>query len=390
MSSERFLSKKVQTIPPSGIRKFFDLANQMEGVVSLGVGEPDFDTPWHIRAEAIYAIESGRTHYTGNRGLDKLRKEICNYYHRRFGVDYEWEKNVLVTVGASEGIDLVMRSVLDPGDEVIILEPSYVAYVPTVMMSGGTVKYIHLKEEERFKLTPEALEAAITDKTKLLFINYPSNPTGGTMSREDYEKLVPIIKKHDILVLSDEIYAELSYAGGFASIAAFDEIKDQVIVLNGFSKAYSMTGWRLGYILADEALIKHMNIIHQHTIMCATSISQFAGIEAISKGDSDCEYHKSSFEARRNVIVNGLNRLGLKCHMPEGAFYVFPSIKCTGLTSEEFCERLLNEQKVAVVPGSAFGPSGEGYVRISYAYSIEQIKTALERMEVFMKQFRQE
>lgn len=387
MSMDKYINKTIQTIPPSGIRKFFDLANQIPGVVSLGVGEPDFDTPWHIRDEAIIAIEEGKTHYTGNAGLPELRKQVCKYYQRRFGVEYDWEKNVLITVGASEGIDLTMRALLNPGDEVILLEPSYVAYEPAVRMAGGVVKYIHLKEENQFKLTKEDLEAAITDKTKLLFINFPSNPTGGTMTREDYEPLVPIIKEHEILVLSDEIYAELSYDNDFCSIAVFDEIKDQCIVLNGFSKAYSMTGWRLGYIMAHEDLLKWMLRIHQYVIMCADTISQYAGIEALKNGDADCERHKEAFEGRRNLLVSGLNRIGLTCHLPKGAFYVFPCIKKSGLSSEEFCSRLLNEQKLAVVPGSAFGPSGEGYVRISYAYSLEQIKVALEKLEAFMEQF---
>ena len=388
MSLERFVNKTIQTIPPSGIRKFFDLANQIPGVISLGVGEPDFDTPWHIRDEAILAIEKGRTHYTGNAGLDELRREVLKYYERRFGVKYESIDNVFITVGASEGIDLTMRAMLNPGDEVILLEPGYVAYEPAVRLAGGVVKYISLKEENQFKLTKEDLEAAITDKTKMLFINFPSNPTGGTMSREDYEPLIPIIKEHDLLVLSDEIYAELSYDNDFCSIATFDEIKDQCIILNGFSKAYSMTGWRLGYILAHPDLLKWMLRIHQYCIMCADTISQYAGIEALKRGDDDCEKHKEAFEGRRNLLVSGLNRIGLTCHLPKGAFYVFPYIGNTGLTSEEFCERLLNEQKVAVVPGTAFGPSGEGYVRISYAYSLEQIKMALEKLEAFMEQFK--
>lgn len=361
------------------------MASQMEDVVSLGVGEPDFETPWHIREAAIYAIEKGKTYYSSNLGLLELRKGICDYYKRKYGLSYDAEKNCLVTVGASEGIDLVMRSILNPNDEVIILNPSYVAYDPTVRLSGGVPVSIELKEENKFKLLPEDLENAISEKTKILFINFPSNPTGGIMEREDYEKLIPIIKKHDLLVLSDEIYAELSYGKEFVSIASFDEIKNQVIILNGFSKAYSMTGWRLGYMLAHEDLIKEINIIHQYGIMCASTISQYAAIEAINYGDNDCEIHRNAFEQRRNFIVSGLNKMGLTCHLPEGAFYVFPSIKKTGLSSEEFCERLLNEEKVAVVPGSAFGSSGEGYIRISYAYSIEEIKLALTRIEKFLK-----
>ncbi len=384
--SKKYLNDIIQTIPPSGIRKFFNLANTMEGVVSLGVGEPDFPTPWHIREEAIYAIEKGRTYYTSNAGLLELRQGVCDYYARRFNIHgYEAKKNALITVGASEAIDIVMRAILNPGDEVIVLNPSYVSYSPTIKLAGGVPVYINLKEENRFKLLPEDLENAITDKTKMLFINFPSNPTGGVMSKEDYEKIVPIIKKHDLVVLSDEIYCELSYGHKFTSIASFDEIKDQVILLNGFSKAYSMTGWRLGYVLAHEDIISAITIIHQYVIMCPSTISQYAAIEAINHGDKDCEIHKESFEQRRNFIVNGLNKIGLTCHMPEGAFYVFPSIKSTGMTSEEFCEELIMQEKVAVVPGNAFGECGEGYIRISYAYSIEEIKIALERMERFLK-----
>ena len=383
----QYLNEKIKGIKPSGIRKFSEMASSVPGVISLGVGEPDFITPWHIREEAIYAIESGRTYYTPNLGLPELRKEICNYYQRRFGCNYDWKKQCLVTVGASEAIDICMRTLLNPGDEVILLSPCYVAYTPSVELADGVVKYVNLKEEERFKLTPEALEAAITPKTKLLFLNFPSNPTGGIMTYEDYAKLVPIIKKHNLVVLSDEIYAELTYDGTFCSLASFEEIKDQVIILNGFSKAYAMTGWRLGYILAHPDIISAMIKIHQYSIMCPSIISQYAGIEAAKNGDEDCKMHRESFLARRNFIVNNLNRIGLTCHMPQGAFYVFPSIAKTGLTSEEFCEKLLFEAKVAVVPGNAFGESGEGHVRISYAYSIDLIKEALSRIEKFLKQF---
>lgn len=384
MSCEKYLNEMIQQIPPSGIRKYFDLANQMEGVVSLGVGEPDFETPWHIREAAIYAIKSGKTFYTSNVGLPQLRKEICNYYRRQFNVHYEWSKECMITVGGSEAIDLVMRTVLNPGDEVILLQPGYVAYEPLIRLAGGIPVIIELKEENKFKLTAEELKNAITDKTKMLFINFPGNPTGGAMSRADYEKIVPIIQEHDFVVLTDEIYAELSYESEFCTIASFPEIKDQVIIINGFSKAYSMTGWRVGYLLADEVLIKAMNKIHQYCIMCPSTISQYAAVEAIMNGDADCKLHRESFEGRRNFIVNGLNRIGLQCHLPEGAFYVFPSIQSTGLTSDEFCEQLLNAEKVAVVPGTAFGQCGEGYIRISYAYSIDEIKEALARMERFI------
>ncbi|MFV0479439.1 MAG: pyridoxal phosphate-dependent aminotransferase [Anaerorhabdus sp.] len=388
MSFEKYISQKAKEIPPSGIRKFFDLAQQMEGVVSLGVGEPDFPTPWHVREEAIHTINMGKTYYTASTGLPELRKEICHYYQRRFSVGYSWQNECLVTTGASEGIDLVMRALLNPGDEVIILQPGYVAYEPCVLLAGGVVKVIELREENKFKLTKEQLEKAITDKTKLLFLNFPSNPTGGVMTFQDYEPLVPIIKEKGILVLSDEIYAELSYVEEPCTLAQFESIKDQVIILNGFSKAYSMTGWRLGYLLANSIFIKAMNDIHEYAVMCASTISQYAGIEALKNGDRDCEIHRSSFEQRRNFIVNGLKRLGFSCHLPDGAFYVFPSIQSTGLSSEEFCERLLKEEKVAVVPGTAFGQCGEGYIRISYAYSIDEIKEALHRIEKFLKKLK--
>lgn len=382
-------NESVENLAPSGIRKFFDLANSMENVVSLGVGEPDFKTPWHIRDEAIFALEKGRTYYTANKGLLELRNGIINYYKRRFNVSgFNGEDNVIVTIGASEAIDIYMRTVLNKDDEVIILNPSYVSYSPAVVLAGGKVREVELKEENNFKLKREDLEKSINEKTKVLFLNYPSNPTGGVMNKKDYEEIIPVIKQHNLLVLSDEIYAELSYSDKFVSIGTFEEIRDNVTIINGFSKAYSMTGFRLGYIIGNKKIIDLMNKIHQYTIMSAPTISQFAAIEAINNGDRDCEYHKDEFEKRRNFIVNGLNRIGLKCHMPEGAFYVFPSIKDTGLTSEEFCERLLKEENVAVVPGSAFGKCGEGYIRISYAYSIDEIKIVLQRLEKFMESFK--
>ncbi len=384
MRKEEYLNETVRNLPSSGIRKFFDLAQQMEGVVSLGVGEPDFETPWHIREQAIHAIKTGKTFYTNNLGLPELRKEICSYYKRRFHLSYDWNREALVTVGASEGIDVVMRTFLNPGDEVILLQPGYVAYEPCVRLAGGVPVIVELREENQFKLTASMLKQAISEKTKLLFINFPGNPTGGVMTKEDYEEIIPIIIENDLLVLSDEIYAELSYGNRFYSLASEEKIKDRVIILNGFSKAYSMTGWRLGYVLACEEFIQAMNKIHQYSIMCPPTISQYAAIEACRYGDKDCDLHRESFEQRRNFIVNGLNRMGLSCHLPEGAFYVFPSIKRTGLTSEKFCEELLEEQKVAVVPGTAFGQCGEGYIRISYAYSIDEIKEALKRIENFL------
>lgn len=377
------LNPVARDLPKSGIRKFFDLANTMEGVISLGVGEPDFDTPWHIRAEAIYAIEKGYTFYTGNMGLLELREAVSDYQRRRFGLEYD-PSQILMTSGASQGIDLVFRAILEPGDEVILVSPTYVAYSPLVQMAGGVPVYVQCKEENGFKLTKELLEEAVTEKTKMLFLNFPGNPTGGIMTKEDYAELIPLIQKHELFVVSDEIYAELTYEGKHCSIASFDEIKDQVILMSGFSKAYSMTGWRMGYLCAHPDVIHAMLMIHQYAQMCPNTIAQYAAVEAAKNGDGDIEMMSKQFLMRRNYIVNGLNRIGLTCHMPKGAFYVFPSIQSTGMTSEEFCEELLNDQKVAVVPGNAFGAAGEGYVRISYAYSIEEIKEALARIEAFL------
>lgn len=385
MDFNKLLNDTVRDIPPSGIRKFFDLANEMEGVISLGVGEPDFDTPWKIREAAIYSIEQGKTFYTANQGLVELRKEICRYQKRRFGLDYHYDTQCIVTVGGSEAIDLAFRSLINPGDEVILLQPSYVAYTPGVALAGGKVVNIELKEDNQFKLTPELLEAAITPKTKAILLNYPSNPTGGFMTREDYEKIVPIIKEHGIIVITDEIYAELSYEQKFCSIAAFDEIKDQVILVSGYSKAYAMTGWRLGYVLANEVFTKAMNKIHQYVIMSAPTGAQYGAIEAMRHCDNEIEEMRQAYMLRRNYIVNAFNDMGLHTFTPQGAFYVFPCIKSTGLTSEQFCEELLKDQLVACVPGTAFGEAGEGFVRVSYAYSIEQIKEATTRIKKFLE-----
>ena len=381
MDFNKVLNDTVREIPPSGIRKFFDLANQMEGVISLGVGEPDFDTPWKIREAAIYSIEQGKTFYTANQGLVELRKEICRYQKRRFGLDYCYDKECIVTVGGSEAIDLAFRAIINPGDEVILLQPSYVAYTPGVALAGGKVVNIELKEDNEFKLTPELLEAAITPKTKAVLLNYPSNPTGGFMTREDYEKIVSIIKKHEIIVITDEIYAELSYEQKFCSIAAFDEIKDQVILVSGYSKAYAMTGWRLGYVLANEVLTKAMNKIHQYVIMSAPTGAQYGAIEAMRHCDNEIEEMRKAYMLRRNYIVKAFNDLGLHTFTPQGAFYVFPCIKSTGMTSDQFCEELLKDQLVACVPGTAFGEAGEGFIRVSYAYSIEKIKEATSRIK---------
>ena len=384
MDFNKVLNDTVREIPPSGIRKFFDLANQMEGVISLGVGEPDFDTPWKIREAAIYSIEQGKTFYTANQGLVELRKEICRYQKRRFGLDYCYDKECIVTVGGSEAIDLAFRAIINPGDEVILLQPSYVAYTPGVALAGGKVVNIELKEDNEFKLTPELLEAAITPKTKAILLNYPSNPTGGFMTREDYEKIVSIIKKHEIIVITDEIYAELSYEQKFCSIAAFDEIKDQVILVSGYSKAYAMTGWRLGYVLANEVLTKAMNKIHQYVIMSAPTGAQYGAIEAMRHCDNEIEEMRKAYMLRRNYIVKAFNDLGLHTFTPQGAFYVFPCIKSTGMTSDQFCEELLKDQLVACVPGTAFGEAGEGFIRVSHAYSIEQIKEATSRIKKFL------
>ncbi|MBQ4253263.1 MAG: aminotransferase class I/II-fold pyridoxal phosphate-dependent enzyme [Erysipelotrichaceae bacterium] len=381
------INQVVRNLKPSGIRKFFDIAASRKGVVSLGVGEPDFITPWHIREAAIYAIEKGRTFYTGNKGLLTLREGICKYYKRRFNVEYNAEDNVIVTVGGSEAIDLTLRAILKPGDEVILPTPAYVAYAAIIEMAGGKIVELTLTEENQFKLKREELEKAITDKTKAIILNFPGNPTGGIMTREDYAQIVPVLKQHEIFAITDEIYGELTYEGQHCTIAEFAEIRDRVIVINGFSKAYSMTGYRIGYILAHKDLIGMINKIHQYTIMCASTISQYAAIEAINNGDDDVRSMFTSFRQRRNYIVKELNRIGLQTHMPQGAFYVFPSIKRTGLSSEEFCERLLDEENLALVPGNAFGQAGEGYVRISYAYSLDEIKEAIRRLERFLQQF---
>lgn len=384
MDFNKVLNNIVRDIPPSGIRKFFDLANEMEGVISLGVGEPDFDTPWKIREAAIYSIEQGKTFYTANQGLVELRKEICRYQKRRFGLNYNYDKECIVTVGGSEAIDLAFRAIINPGDEVILLQPSYVAYTPGVALAGGKAVNIELKEDNEFKLTPELLKAAITPKTKAILLNYPSNPTGGFMTQEDYEKLVPIIKEHEIIVITDEIYAELSYEQKFCSIASFDEIKDQVILVSGYSKAYAMTGWRLGYVLANEILTKAMNKIHQYVIMSAPTGAQYGAIEAMRHCDNEIETMRQAYMLRRNYIVKAFNDMGLHTFTPQGAFYVFPCIKSTGMTSEQFCEELLKDQLVACVPGTAFGEAGEGYIRVSYAYSIDQIKEATTRIKRFL------
>lgn len=389
MNYEEILSERVRTIAPSGIRRFFDLASEIEGVISLGVGEPDFSTPWHICDAAIYSIENGKTHYTANQGLFELRREICNYHKRRFQMDYDPNDNVIVTVGGSEGIDIALRALIDPGDEVITMNPSYVAYTPGITLAGGVCVPVELKHEDDFKLLPEALEAAISEKTKVLLINFPSNPTGGVMSHEDYAKLVPIIRDHHLIVISDEIYAELTYDGKFASLAQFDEIKDQVIVINGFSKAFAMTGWRMGWACAPKDIMESMFKIHQYTMLCAPTAGQYAALEALrsnaASGYADVQKMVRAYDRRRRFLVKALGEIGLSCFEPLGAFYAFPSIAGTGLSSDAFCEALLYDQKVAAVPGTAFGQGGEGHIRLSYATSLDKIEEAVKRMDRFLE-----
>ena len=360
----QYVSKRAKKVPLSGIGKFCELAAKMDDIISLAIGEPDFDTPWHIRDETIYAIKKNKTHYLESRGLLSLRKEICNYQRRRFNLEYGVE-NVLVTVGASEAVDLVFRTILDEGDEVIILEPCYVAYTPAIIMAGGVVKTIDLKAEEEFKLKREALINAVTPKTKAVLINYPSNPTGGIMTKEDYDELIDVIVDNDLLVITDEIYAELTYDVKHYSIAQDERVKDRVILISGFSKAYAMTGFRIGYIMAHSELITAMANIHEYTIMCPSSFVEYGALEALRRGDDDIEAMKLEFERRRNYVVGRLNEIGLKCHMPKGAFYVFFNITSSGLSSDDYAIKLITDYKVAVVPGNAFGKCGEGFVRIS-------------------------
>lgn len=381
---DKVLSDKAKALKPSGIRKFFDLANEMEGVISLGVGEPDFKTPWSIREAAIKSLERGKTRYSANAGLVELRKEICRYLERRFSLEYDPLKQTVITVGGSEGIDITIRALVNPGDEVIIPEPCFVSYEPIARLCGANVVTIATKAEDNFKLRAKDLKEKITDKTKLLIFPFPNNPTGAVMRREDLEEIAEVLRGTDIMVLSDEIYAELTYNGGHVSIASLDGMKERTILVNGFSKTYSMTGWRLGYVAGPEEIISQMLKIHQFAIMCSPTTSQYAALEAVKNCDNEIKKMAEEYNIRRRLLVDGLNKLGLTCFSPEGAFYVFPSIKNTGLTSEEFCNRLLMEQKVAVVPGTAFGESGEGFVRISYSYSVNHLLEALSKIEKFI------
>lgn len=381
------LNPQVQALKPSGIRRFFDIASEMDDVISLSIGEPDFTTPWHIREEGIRSLEKGKTWYSPNRGFEQLRVEIARYMNRRYGLEYDQKSQVLVTVGGSEAIDMAIRALVCPGDEVIIVEPSFVCYDPLARMAGGVPVPIATTEETKFRLTAQQLEAAITPKSKLLVLPFPSNPTGAVMRRKDLEEIAAVIRRHNLFVLSDEIYAELTYGSEpHVSIAELDGMQERTVVINGFSKTYAMTGWRLGYAVGPAEVIAQMTKLHQFGIMSAPTMAQYAAIEALKNGDSDIEYMREQYDMRRRLIVDRLNAMGLTCFEPEGAFYVFPSIKSTGLTSEEFCERLIYSHRVAVIPGSAFGKCGNGYVRISYAYSIRNIQQALDRIEAFLQE----
>lgn len=382
------LNNLITEIKPSGIRKFFDIVTEMKDAVSLGVGEPDFDTPWHIREEGIYSLEKGKTHYSSNAGFKELRTEICNYLDRRFKLQYDPMKEVLVTIGGSEAIDMAMRVMLNKDDEVLLPQPSYVSYEPCVLMAGGKAVTIELKEEDEFKLTAKELEDACNEKTKILILPFPNNPTGSIMTREELQEIVKVIIEKDLFVVSDEIYSELTYGGKHVSIAEFPGMKERTIVINGFSKSYAMTGWRLGYAVGPAEIIGQMTKLHQFAIMCAPTTSQYAAIEALKNGDSDVEMMCEVYDQRRRFLIHELRRMGMDCFEARGAFYVFPCIKQFGMTSEEFATKLLMEEKVAVVPGTAFGDCGEGYLRISYAYSIEKIKIALERIERFVNRYR--
>ena len=386
MILENMIRKEVKEMPPSGIRKFFDIVNEMEDVISLGVGEPDFVTPWNIREAGIYSLEQGDTHYSSNAGFIELREEIAKYLKRRFDLSYNPSDEILVTVGGSEGIDIALRALVGPGDEVLIPEPSFVAYKGCTTFTGAKANVLELKVESDFKLTADELEEAITEKTKVVIIPFPNNPTGAIMTREELEPIVEVLKKKNVIVISDEIYAELTYNKEHVSIASFPEIKDKTLVINGFSKAYAMTGWRLGYACGNKVLIDAMKKIHQYAIMCSPTTAQFAAIEALRNGDESVSEMVKEYNRRRRVLVDGFRKLGFECFEPLGAFYVFPCIKSTGLSSEKFCEKLLLKEKVLAVPGNAFGDCGEGFIRACYASSMENIYEALRRIERFVKE----
>ena len=384
------LSKTIKTIEPSGIRKFFDIVSEMEDAISLGVGEPDFDTPWHIRDEGIYSLEKGRTFYTSNAGLKELKIEISKYLDRKYGMKYNYNNEIMVTVGGSEGIDMALRAMLDPGDEVIIPQPSYVSYEPCTVLAGGKPVIVELKEENEFRLTAEELEEAITPKSKILIMPFPNNPTGAVMELNDIEAIAKVVKEHDLYVITDEIYSELTYLEKHVSIASLPGMKERCVLINGFSKAYAMTGWRLGYACAPKEILSQMLKIHQFAIMCAPTTSQYAAIEALKNGDNDVKEMRTAYNQRRRFLMNAFKEMGLECFEPYGAFYVFPCIKEFGMTSEEFATKFLREEKVATVPGTAFGDSGEGFLRISYAYSLDTLKIAMERLKNFVTRLRNE
>jgi len=384
------LADTIVGIKPSGIRKFFDIVSEMKDAISLGVGEPDFDTPWHVREEGIYSLEKGKTFYTSNSGIKELRQEICNYLYRSQKITYDPMKQVIVTVGGSEAIDISLRAMINPGDEVLIPQPSYVSYEPCALLAGAKPVIINLKAENEFRLTAAELEEAITEKTKILILPFPNNPTGAIMEKKDLEAIVEVIIKNDIYVISDEIYAELTYKGKHVSIASLPGMQERTILINGFSKAYAMTGWRLGYACGPEEIIRQMTKIHQFAIMCAPTTAQYAGVEALKNGDEDVAKMRESYNQRRRYLVNAFREMGLECFEPYGAFYIFPCIKEFGMSSDEFATRFLEEEKVAVVPGTAFGDCGEGFLRISYAYSLERLKLAIGKLEHFITKLREE
>lgn len=391
MNYDKYINNRIQSIPPSGIRRFFDIANEMENVISLSIGEPDFQTPWHIRDEGIRSLEKGKTWYTPNRGFAELREEIANYFDRKFNVKYDPSEQVLVTVGGSEAIDLAFRTLISKGDEVIIPQPSFVCYEPLAVMAEGTPVIINTKSEDHFRLKPDDLKAAITPKSKLLVLPFPNNPTGAIMTKEDLEEIAQIVVENDLLVLSDEIYSELTYGGmSHTSIASIDKMYERTVVINGFSKSYAMTGWRLGYALGPAPVIDQMTKLHQYGIMSAPTTAQYAAIEALKNGDRDIQKMRDEYDMRRRLVVDSFNSMGLTCFEPLGAFYVFPCIKSTGLTSEEFCTSLIMKKQVAVIPGTAFGACGEGFVRVSYSYSLKHLKIALERIREFLEELKNE
>ncbi len=382
-NADGHLNRTVKAMPPSGIRKFFDLVNEMPDAISLGVGEPDFVTPWHVREACIYSLESGNTHYTSNRGMPELREAICDQVRKDLKLDYD-PAQILITTGVSEAVDLAFRATLNPGDEAVVPEPCYVAYTPDIILAGGVPKTVATRLENEFRVQPEEIASVVTGKTRALLLSYPNNPTGAIMTRADLEDLADVVVENDLLVISDEVYAKLSYSGSHASFAQLEGMKDRTLILNGFSKSHAMTGWRIGYALGDPALLGAMTKVHQYTMLCAPTMAQVAALEAMQKGDEEMLQMKHEYDLRRRLFVSGLNRIGLDCFEPRGAFYTFPSIQATGLSSEEFAEKLLREQKVAVVPGNVFGSSGEGFLRCSYATSREELIEALDRMETFL------